>query len=270
MTRIKESKRFSFGNKILKLEDVHEIAQILNTEYLEAKSEEIHCTINFTVICKDEASYESSDINIFSSGSIINSKKPLTIELWFSEYESDKRIRISFRKIYDSTYSGNSVFVEGYDSNWVNGVFGRISERIKSIEPQNPNKKLYLNLILFASTVLIGRIFTFILLSLPFGPVDESKISATSLLIRHFIHSSAFIYYLTLYLSGSCVGLFPALFVREYFRKLWPYLEFQIGPIHEFEESRKRAKLRNLIILIIFPFIVMILYDVLKYFVFDI
>lgn len=267
MTRIKESKSFSFGSKILKLEDVYEIAQILNTEYSEAKSEESYCTINFTVICENGTSYESSDINIFSPKSIINSKKPSTIQLWFSNYDSDKRIRISFRKEYDSKYSENSVFVEGYDSNWVNGVLGRILERIESIEPQNPNKKLYLNLIYFASAVLIGRIFTFIVLLLPFDKPDESKMIATTLLIRNFVHTNAFTYNFTLYLLGFCFGIFPAFFIRDYFGKLWPYLEFQIGPIHELDESRKRAKLRNLITLIIIPLILAILYDVLKYFI---
>lgn len=265
MTLIKESKSFPFGNKILKLEDVFQIAQILNTEYLDAKSEESHSTINFTVICENRTSYESSDINIFSPKSIINSKKPLTIQLWFSNHDSDKKIRITFKKEYNSKYSENSVLVESYDSNWVNGVLGRISERIKAIEPQNPNKKLYLNLIYFASAVLIGRIFTFIVHLIPIEP-DESKMSATNLLIRHFIHTNEFTYYFSLYFLGFCVGIFPALPIREYFRKLWPYLEFQIGPIHELEESRKRTKLRNLITLIIIPLILAILYDVLKYF----
>jgi len=265
MTRIKESKSFSFGNKILKLKDVFEIAQILSTDHLKAESDKSHCRINFTVMCENGTSYESSDINIFSPESIINSKKPSTIQLWLSDYDSDKRIRISFRREYDNKYSENSVFVEGYDSNWVNGVLGRILERIESIEPQNPNKKLYLNLICFASAVLIGRIFTFIVLLLPFDKVDESKVSATNLLIRHFIHTNAFTYNLTLYLLGFFAGIFPAFYVRNYFGKLWPYLEFQIGPIHELDESKKRAGLTNLITLVIIPLILAILYDLLKY-----
>jgi len=266
MTRIKESKRLSFGNKILKLNDVYEIAQILYTEYLVAKKES-QCRINFTVICEDGTSYESSDINIFSPNSIINSKRPTKIELWFSAFNSDKRIRINFRKEYDSKYSENEVFVEGYDSNWVNGVLGRILERIKSIEPQNPHKRLYLNLIYIASAILIGRIFTFIVLLLPSPKPDEAKMDTSISLIRQFIHANAFTYNFTLYLLSFCIGIFPAVYIKDYFNKLWPYLEFQIGPLHELDERRKRANLKNLIILIIIPLIVMILYDILKYFI---
>lgn len=267
MTRVKESRKFSFGNKILKLEDVYEIARILNTEYSKAKSEESSSTINFTVVCENGTSYESADIDIFSPKSIVNSKKPSSIQLYFLKYDSDARIRISFRKEYDSEYSENSIFVEGYDSNWVNGVLGRILERIESIEPQNPNKKLYLNLIHFASAILVGRILMAILLILPFDKPDESKMTATTLLIRHFIQANAFTFNLTIYLFGFCLGILPAFLIRGYFGKLWPYLEFQIGPAHELDESRKRAKFRNLITLIIIPLILAILYDVLKNFI---
>lgn len=89
----------------------------------------------------------------------------------------------------------------------------------------------------------------------------------TTLLVRHLVHTNAFTYNFTLYLLGFCFGVFPAFSIRNYFGKLWPYLEFQIGPIHELEESRKRDKIRNLITLIIIPLILAILYDVLKYFV---
>lgn len=262
MTRIKESKNISFGNKILKLEDVYDIAQILSNEHTKAKASD--CSITFTVICENGPSYESSDINLFSPKSIINSKKPINIQLWFTNYNSDDRIRIKFRAEYNSEYSENSVIVEGYDSNWVNGVLGRISERIESIELQNPNRNLFLNLILFASATLIGRIFIFLIDFFPSEPIDESKLNSTLLLIRHLIRTNAFTYNFTLYLLGFCFGIFPAFYIRNYFRKLWPYLEFQIGPNHEQDESRKRAKLRKLITIIIIPLILMILYDVVK------
>lgn len=261
MTRIKETRNFLFGNKILKLDDVHQIAQILNAEYMNAQLKKERCSVNFEVSCEGGIAYESSDITIFDSHSIINSKKPLKILLWFSNYDSDSRIRVNFKQECNSKYSENSVLVEGYDSNWVNGVLGRIQDTIESIGPQAKNKGLYLNLIYLASALLIGRIFTFIIQLLPFGSLDESKMSATLLTIRHFIHANAFIYD---YFMGFFVGASPAIFIRNYFEKLWPYLEIQIGPDHALGAKIRRAKLKNLVRLIIIPLALALLYDILK------
>lgn len=264
MTRIKETRNFLFGNKILKLDDVHQIAQILNAEYMNAQSKKERCSVNFEVSCEGGIAYESSDIIIFDSHSIINSKKPLKILLWFSNYDSDSRIRVNFKQEYNSKYSENSVLVEGYDSNWVNGVLGRIQDRIESIRPQAKYKGLYVNLIYLASALLIGRVFTFIIQLLPLGSPDESKMSATLLTIRHFIRANAFIYNFTLYILGFFFGVFPAVFIRNYFEKLWPYLEIQIGPDHALGAKIRRARLKNLVLLIIIPLALALLYDILK------
>lgn len=261
MTRIKETRHFSFGNKILKLDDVHQIAQIFNAEYMNAQSKKEHCSVKFEVSCEGGIAYESSDIIIFDSHSIINSKKPLKILLWFSNYDSDSGIRVNFKQEYSSKYSENSVLVEGYDSNWVNGVLGRIQDRIESIKPQAKYKGLYLNLIYLASALLIGRAFTFIIQLLPFG---SPKMGATLLTIRHFIRSNAFIYNLSLYILGFFFGVFPASFIRNYLEKSWPYLEIQIGPDHALDAKIRRARLKKLVSLIIIPLALALLYDILK------
>lgn len=267
MGQIKESKSRKFGNKILKLEDVYEIAQILNAEYLKAKSETEYCRITFTVECEDGTSYESSDIDIFSSKSIVNSKKPTNIQLRYTSYDRhDQTIRIRFRKEYDSTWSENSVAVEGFDSNWVNGVMGRIFDRIATIKPQNPKRKLYLNLIHFATSVSIGRILLLIILPLLDKP-DESRMGAATLLIRQLTHTNEFTHNLVLYLGSFIIGILPGFVIRSYFEKLWPYLEFQIGPVHELDESRRRGIFIKLITLILIPLILAVLYDVIKYYI---
>lgn len=266
MAKIKESLRLPFGNRIIKLQDVYEIAKILKTEYEKANSKKVaNCRLNFTVICENGPTYESSDIDIFESESIINSKKPNKIELRFSNYKDDDYIRVSLRREYNSSYSENYINVEGFDSTWVNGVLGRINQRIDSTEPQNSNKKLYLNLIFFASVVLIGRIFTIIILLIP-GTPDESKMGAASFAIRQFIHTNDFTYYFSIYLIGFLVGILPAFSIKNFFRKFWPYLEIQIGPNHKMDEIKNRQILNKWILTIVVPLLLMILYDIIKLF----
>lgn len=264
MANIKESRRLSFGDKILKLADVVKIAEILNSEYRLIRSDKNRPTINFTVVCGDDTVYESQDVDIFEPQSVINSKKVSSVKLWFSDYGSRRTIRVEFEGCYSGSFYRNFASVEGYDSNWVNGILGRLSQAIKSIEPQNRHKSLYVTLIHVAAAFLIGRATIFFFLLLPFKKSQEADINPTWLAISDFLRNNELAHNATLYLASFILGFLPALTPRSYFAKLWPHFEIQIGPAHEFVESKRRQMYRNLVIFIIAPLLAAAIYDITK------
>ena len=63
-------------------------------------------------------------------------------------------------------------------------------------------------------------------------------------------------------------GLFWGAYkVRRWFLNLWPSIELDIGPEHFKIEKQKRKKLYAVAVLVIFPIVTALLYDIIKIFI---
>lgn len=69
------------------------------------------------------------------------------------------------------------------------------------------------------------------------------------------------------YLFAYFIGLGPAYLLIDKLKKLWPSVEFQVGPRHTFFEKRRRVWLVSVFFIGVTPFFVAATYDLLKSFV---
>lgn len=250
MKDIIETRYSRINNKIILLKDIFKLANLIFKEYEEDKKQNNHTSISFTSDCTDESSFESESPSLFSDESIINTKRVNAIEIFFYNYEQNKKIIF----VLSQRYGSDSYFkVSGNDSIWVNGISKKIEETINSFNSQSNfirNNKIFF-ILLFGFSM--GAIFINILLLLP---IEPSKGPNPATLTK----------YIFKYLFGLLGGILPGSLLTDKLIKLYPNIEIQIGPEHTFIEKIRRKWLLNAFIIGVLPLLISVCYDVLKFF----
>lgn len=262
--KVKQSKSIEVSNKIFKLSDLKNLARLFNEEYEDSKTNNLDPSLSFEVYTENESVYESAEPDLFSDESLFSTLSIQKIKMILRSYDfTTRRLELTLKPTSSDYISDNNITIYGYDSNWVSGITARLNDILDSIQPQSEYKKLALRLSHYLSALVIGRVVLFVLLFFSSKP-NLSEFSPSELAIRSVIHYSSFTYNFFIYLLSFIIGFFPAIEVRLKMKKIFPNIEFQIGPEHKQLAKIKRKKLVNLFALIIIPLLLALLYDLVK------
>lgn len=238
---MKETRFSQIQYKIFTIESVKQIALVFQKEYKKSKKKS-SSRLEFSVSCLDGSQYESEDASIFNDDSSIQSKRVISIELVFNDFTDDRNIRLRIEN--GNYYSMNNLVVSGKNNTWVNGTINTLQEIIDGIRPQATfiykNKKFITITLSFLIGFIIFSLFEIIVRFLSAQPF----INPLKLAKEDFIS--------VLFFSVS--GYFFTFIIFDWFYRLWPKVEIQIGPEHTFNEHNKRKALWSIIVLLILPF----------------
>ena len=257
---IKESRSYKISKKIIKIENIKLIADIIKKEIEIDSKNNNPGQIEIKIFCADNTSYESADFDILSNN-VLKSKTPSKIGIDYWNFKINKRIHLSLEQEIEEKSYTNYLDISGNDSNWVNGVLTNIVEIIESFEPQDKNRRVILNLIHILISLIIGKIILFLIL-IRNTDIDPSEFSKTTIFIRSIINYNIITYELFVLLVCYIIGYLPSSLFTERFKKLWPNIEFQIGPEHRLMIKRRRTTLIKIFIFVVLPLILMIIYDI--------
>ena len=250
-------KKLKISKVIIKPENIREIAEIVYKEYSQDLEKNQHTSLKFILKSYDNTQYESEDMDIFSDGGILDSRRIIAIEMEYHNYSKDKRLFIDLEHTTGKWNRGNEVIISGCDEIWANGVLKSIENSVSNWKKQEtwPYKYKWPLTIIFAIGIgllylnLLEFIMSYVVVSPPMLPKPQWAIELRPLLI--------FIYYST----GFILGLWPASSIVDKICKLYPCVEFILGPEHFHIEEKRRAKLYKTISMGVIPLVISIIIE---------
>jgi len=255
---MKETRDKEIKSRVFTKNDIRSLWANLNKEDQSSKSKKDHSSIDLTLNSTDGTGYESNTSELLSDGDIIDLKKSTSISLDYYNYRLGRRIIITLQH---GDY-GSRIVVSGKDRDWVAGVFDRLNAVLDAVKPQKSwlilHKTLLLHLIALGVGFTIYTVVDFLLLR-HITPLENP--SKKILVIREFFKQNPFSITLLDFFLFWLNGIFPALWLREWVLKLWPSVEFDFGPENQKIEKLKRFRIRLVLTLIIIPFLVNLIYE---------
>ena len=241
------------GNVIVTSDDVRELAGIVANAGQELETQESkeerravsRAHFSFEMETSDGSTYESQTTDVFAKRGTLDGKQVTRLLMSFRGGQADASITVFI-------YHGNSepfwnyVEVKGTDNTWVNGVTKKIEDVVAGWEKQAVWPRRFQDTILLVGAIGIGQLFLI-------GLDRLADFRHLHVLIRWAIQ--------------VFIGLGPAALVTRKLVELWPYIELRTGREHA-QTLRKRKRYLWLLATVgVFPIIMRILYDGIKYFV---
>ena len=256
-SNMKILKKLKISEVIIKPENIREIAEIVYKEYSQDLEKNQHLSLKFILKSYDNTQYESEDMDIFSDGGILDSRRIIAIEMECHNYSKDKRLFIDLEHTAGKWSRGNEVMISGCDEMWANGVLKSIENSVSNWKKQEtwPYKYKWPLTIIFAIGIgllylnLSDFIFSYVIVISPMSPKPQWAIEFRPLFI--------FSYYST----GFILGLWPASSIVDKICKLYPCVEFILGPEHFHIEEKRRAKLYKTISMGVIPLVISIIIE---------
>jgi len=271
---LKETRKLHIKDKVFNIDDLKKIALIFEEQASLARQNGERSSIEYELHFSDDTTVESEALDILEDD-ILFSKRPISVQFSYHNYSLNRRISLSLNH-GDSSY-GNTIIVSGQEREWVNAIFARLTEILKGVTPQESwikrHPTLLLNVIALGigtfGCFLIDTIFKFTFANVDLGRHITPPKEGTFL---HFltivIKSNTLIFYILGWIWRWCLGFFWGAYkVRRWFLNLWPSIELDIGPEHFKIEKQKRKKLYAVAVLVIFPIVTALLYDIIKIFI---
>ncbi len=256
---IKESKPLTISDKVLSLENVRDLANIIWDQYLKHNNSTDSDTntskdtsIIFSVQAAEGNSYVSDDISIFNDDSAINFKKINSIEINF-EHHDLAGIKLSLHhgnKDDDDDFS-SGILVTGDDDMWVNGIIGKFQDVLSTIPEQYPIRR-YKRIISWGFVL-----FTMYLIGPGLDLLNEGSDNYVPLWTwggwGKFISA--------IFVALLFGGMIAAFFIGRIFESvetICPLIELQIGPNHMMTERKKRKQVGIFITALLIPVVLAI------------
>jgi hypothetical protein len=267
---MKINRKFKIERRVITIEDIQRLVNILEKEYLKLEPNSNHIRLLFRGSTEDGIIFESETPSDFLSAELMQTKRTLSFDCSLIDFTNDLSIYISLLH-GNSTYSNNSVSVQGKDSNWVNALDTRLKESFEAALPQNSfllKNKTFIE-ILFAFGISRFYYYFLHLIVFPFIPVPDSfsKNPPTWIApLATFIKNHHLFATVIDYLVCFPVGWLASIYLISKAKNLWPSIEFQVGPTHKFIEVKRRNLIYAFYSLGILPLVLSILYDIVKSF----
>jgi hypothetical protein len=260
MAVIKETRKLIIKERIITLDNLRSLSNVLHQEFSSLNSVKTHTKISFSATCADASSFQSEDTDLFNADSILSKKKVESVSLTLTHYETNAFVEIELSH-GDSSWR-NQVTIHGEDSKWVNGTLKIIEETIESFAPQNVFLFKNKQLIKTVFALGLGSLYFYITTLIPSEPSTDTPEWVIQL--STLIASVPLGDYLFKYFIFYVIGFFPAEFLFEKLKSLWPSVELQIGPEHTHIEKRRRIWVANAFILGVLPIIHSLISDILS------
>jgi len=246
------------------LTDVERLAVLFADESKSIRAKSDTPRISYEARADDATVFETDSLEEFLSSDIFKTKRIVSIKLSLAQYSTDKRLSLSLSH-GNSDYQ-NGASIQGNDSNWVNSIYTRLKESIDACQPQSSLLLKWRRPIEFLTAVGIGRLYIWVLdiafSFVPFAPIENPP--NWVLAMRNFFQDNPFFFSLFDYILGLPLGWLASSAIINRAERLWPSIEFQIGPPHTYLEKRRRLLLLSIFTLGIAPLTVSIIYDLIK------
>lgn len=264
MSEITESRNVNVSARIITLKSVMRLASIVYDKYQDALSEDESSRIRFSVDCEDGSNFQSSELGIFSDGSILEDKKVCSVSIDYSSYSLNQDIEIAL--MHGGGDYRNHIRVRGNNSEWVNGVIKKLEDATLAFKPQNRFLYEHEKAIGWVLSIGIGALYFNLIGLIPFGP-SSTPPPEWVVNIYNMITSLGVFLYVMKYLFYHFIGMWPAFYLIDKLKSLWPYVEFQIGPEHTFIEKKRRLWITSAVFTGVIPLVLSIVYDLGKFLV---
>lgn len=261
---MKESRKLFFKNKVFSKENLIYIGNLFVKDFNSSKKQNRSTKISFLLSAIDNTSYESDSIGIIQDG-IIDIKKLYSIEFTYYDYDINRYMLFSITEGNSNSF----IHIKGDDSNWVNKMFTYFTEYIESVKPHDNwifKYKKYLKHILALGLGKILLSFFVFIFSLFLHPIENP--TDTMLAVGKFINNNLlFFELLNSWIMPWILGLSWIPFIFELIANFWPKIEFDFGPEHMKEYKKRRRTANFIVTILIIPSAIMIIYDIVKYFI---
>jgi len=193
----------------------------------------------------DGTQYEGKDKEIFSHNGILDTRRIIEIEMRYTNYTNNKSIYIKLSHTVEYEWK-NYILVSGPDELWVNGVVKSYEDIISNWEKQVNWPHKYSRLLIMVFAVGIGLSFALLGLNLLY-------FISTDVIIHPFYYVVAIVF-----------GMFPALYIVDKLKELYPIVELRTGPEYAQVEVRKRKKLYIIISIVVIPLVISFIIELIK------
>jgi len=262
---LKESRRIVITDKVFAAADLRRLAAIFEKQKTLAKGTQQHCNISFSIAFENHLSRETDSSEIFSDEGLSLSSRATDVEMSFSNYTLERWVAL--RLTHGNHSSGNTATVSGNDARWLSEAFLALQEAIAQVPPQKVWFAKHYRLLVNINAILIGFsgdaamgmiIKMFMHWSHPARPVLPAWIEQI-----HALPSSILIPVSIMWkwLLGQFWGAFS---LTNWIVTLWPSVEFDFGLEHLKTEKIKRKRLVIVMTLIVLPFLISELVDVIN------
>ena len=257
---VKIIKKLKMSEIVIKPENIRVLAEKVYEKYRRDLERNQNVSVNFILKGFDGTQYESENIDIFSVGGILDTRRVIAIEMNYYNHTEDKRISIDLEHTTIDYGITNVAVISGRDEIWANGFLKSLEDIISNWEKQVswPYRYKWPLIILFAIGIgllflnFIDFVFSCVMVIHPISPKPQWAIDLLPLII--------FIYYL----SGFLFGLWPGSYIVGMIQKLYPYIEFRSGPEHTHIEARRRIMLYKIISIGLIPLIISLIIELTK------
>lgn len=241
------------SNVRIKPDNFRKIASLIMNEYhkdLSLKPEH-HIDFDIELETNNEIKYQNSDLSIFD---IMKDHIIIKVYINYGSWR-DRRIYV---RLYHShnDFNSSSITISGNDEKWVNGITKSMEDIIGTWEkqptwPKKYERRLGFLFAVFMSLLLLAIIRFF------FQFVPTNKLTSIFGYLTFYFFVIGIIIFLNV---GSRLSIKIS--------KLFPGVEFITGEDYQNALIRKRKQLSQLFIMGIFPFVIAIIIEILKFFIF--
>lgn len=255
---IRENRLLPINNKVFSRNHIYALAEEVSQEYEKVRKSQPTAWLLFSVKCFDHSSFESEDLELFKSESIITRKRVKSIIIEFRcDKEKYVKIRLNhgYIKVDDEKITDSDLEVGGEDPIWVGGILDKLTNIIYSVPDQFSfgarNSTLILWLLFFLGTYLWGA------LADVFEPAKDGYDPYWSIVLNDIETSGGLI--ITALLFGGVPFWLISMFFLGDIKDTWPPTELQIGPEHFAFEKKRRIFMGRVWTLVLLPIIVSII-----------
>jgi len=256
---VREKRRFTFGDIIVRPEDVRTLAKIVVEASNSQQQAESRTILSFIIQVEGGGMFESDSPELFGEDGHLDSKQVYRVGIELVDYKTGARIQVSLRQGGPAAYS-NYVDVTGKDSMWVNGTTTKLEEAILGFEKQTTWPRKWEPLLVIVGALGIGRawvVFQLFLEKHVFHVLPLTPRPHWTDVLEPFI---PLIQWALIFLSG----LLPSIYLTHKLLELWPSVEFRMGREWNQLTRRRKARLWAFFSIAVLPLLLSLLYDLLK------
>jgi hypothetical protein len=241
---IREKRRIKFNHLRIDSSILKKLSKIISGEADALNVQGIEYYVNYSLEGDDDSSYESQSATVFDENVLLGLKRFVKIVMRFNAFDFSKNIEVVITHKESDQEGDNYIMISGSDTNWVNGILGRIDDLIKSAEPQ-PQVLGYFSFLNFGVFFLLNIVYY----RLFYSDIDQIK--------NEWIRAG-------LMLAPIVLGFWGLSYMGTYFKKILPEVELRTGPAHEQLPSNGRKRVTNIFLALILPLLLALAYDLLK------
>jgi hypothetical protein len=256
----KETRRFAFGDIIVRPEDVRTLAKIAVEVSGSQQQAETRPNLSFIIHAERGRTFESDSPELFDEDGHLDSKQVYAVGIELSDYKTGARVRVYLQDSESAGAYSNYVEVSGKDSMWVEASTTKLKEAILGFEKQPTWPRKWEPLFVIVGALGIGRAWdvvvyfseTYVFHILPLTPRP------------HWVEVLKPFAPLIQWGLIFLMGLFPSIYLTKKLLELWPSVEFRMGREWNQLVKKRKERLWGFFVIAIVPLLLSLLYDLLK------